>query len=274
MGAPRGNEFLFASIGAGTCRHGARASGVVRASNSGFHQLLLPPKLVSYLCVSGHTGGAGGRVDPVLPDDRLVRDGHVPRGMRAARRLLRRPGPLLWPEGGARSVSDCPCQMPWAAASAMALKHHHAFGRLCCFLAEWGKHDSSPLLHHIYITSFRVGAARILWHNSVGGAGMGRRGGDSDHRGGGRGGACPFTAFSQPCHCLFTALPLPFHCHFTAVHRPCHCLFTAFLTAPCCQNETANLTKSVKQLTHNYLTSVGRASNLILNIAPDGDALR
>ena len=36
------------------------------------------------------------------------------------------------------------------------------------------------------------------------------------------------------------------------------------------QNNTAATTKSAKRLVHNYLTSVGRSANLILNIAPDG----
>eukprot|EP01062_Namystynia_karyoxenos_P019965 TRINITY_DN1754_c0_g1_i4.p1 TRINITY_DN1754_c0_g1~~TRINITY_DN1754_c0_g1_i4.p1 ORF type:complete len:492 (+),score=146.75 TRINITY_DN1754_c0_g1_i4:81-1556(+) len=35
------------------------------------------------------------------------------------------------------------------------------------------------------------------------------------------------------------------------------------------ENNTDGATKTVKQLVHNYLTSVGRASNLILNMAPD-----
>jgi len=36
------------------------------------------------------------------------------------------------------------------------------------------------------------------------------------------------------------------------------------------QNDTEQFTKTTKQLVNNYLTSVGRNSNLILNIAPDG----
>eukprot|EP01051_Picozoa_sp_SAG22_P005655 SAG22_NODE_342_length_11973_cov_10.127927_4_plen_240_part_00 len=36
------------------------------------------------------------------------------------------------------------------------------------------------------------------------------------------------------------------------------------------QDQTENHTKSTKALVHNYLTSVGRAANLILNVAPDG----
>jgi alpha-L-fucosidase len=34
------------------------------------------------------------------------------------------------------------------------------------------------------------------------------------------------------------------------------------------QDHTESTTKTTKQLVHNYLTSVGRASNLILNVAP------
>ena len=44
-------------------------------------------------------------------------------------------------------------------------------------------------------------------------------------------------------------------------------------SAPCSrfyQNNTQSATKSAKQLVHNFLTSVGRSANLILNIAPDG----